>query len=282
MTELFFVVLLFRDFVILRILALRRDLIPAGIAPYVGVPRKAGSMRITPLTLAIVSIVGILAPNLSHADDTVKQRTIEVTGTAEVSVPPDLAIISLAVETTAKEATSAVEQNAARTAKVAAALKPKLGPKDRSSTTRYALEPRYQQEERGSTNAPTITGYVAYNEVRIEIHALDAVGQLIDAGVTAGANRVSQLEFTLEDRNPTLRTALNQAGSEARAQAESVATALGVRLKQVVTASSQSPMMPRRYEGVAMRAAAESRAPTQVDPADVTVSATLHVVYEIE
>lgn len=205
---------------------------------------------------------------------------MEVSGSAEVSAPPDLAIISFAVETTAAEADQAVEQNAARSAKVAAAIKPKLGPKDRSSTTRYALEPRYQQAERGSTDAPKIVGYVAYNEVRIETHALDQVGQLIDAGVTAGANRVSQLEFTLEDRTPTLRAALAKAGSEARAQAEAVASALGVQIKRVMTASSQSPLMPRRPEGMAMRTAAA--APTAIEPGDVTVTATLQVVYEIE
>lgn len=239
-------------------------------------------MRTTTLTLAIVAIVLSSTPSLSRADETVKRRTIEVSGTAEVNAAPDLAIISLAVETTAPEASKAVEQNAARTAKLAATLKQKIGQKDKVSTTRYALEPRYQQAERGSTAAPMITGYVAYNEVRIETHALDAVGGLIDAGVGAGANRVSQLEFTLAERNPTLRTALSQAGAEARAQAESVAAALGVQLKQVMTATSQSPIMPRRYEGAAMRAAADSRAATHVDPTDVTVSATLQVIYEIE
>jgi uncharacterized protein YggE len=224
----------------------------------------------------------ITCPPPSLAEERTERRTIEVSGTAEVSAAPDLAIISLAVETTAQEANAAVEQNAARTAKVTAAIKPKLGAKDRTSTTRYALEPRYQQAERGSTDAPRIVGYVAYNEVRIETHTLDAVGQLIDAGVTAGANRVSQLEFTLEDRNPTLRAALNRAGSEARAQAESVASALGVQLRRVVTATSQPPIMPRRYEGGAMRTAAESSAPTSIDATDVTVSATLRVIYEIE
>jgi uncharacterized protein len=232
--------------------------------------------------LTLIALTVVLLTRSSWAQETPKQRTIEVSGTAEVSAPPDLAIISLAVETTAPEANNAVAQNAARSAKVAAAITPKLGPKDRTSTTRYALEPRYQQAERGSTDAPTITGYVAYNEVRIETQALDSVGQIIDAGVAAGANRVSQLEFTLADRNPTLRKALAQAGSEARAQAESVASALGVQIKRVVTASSQSPIIPRRYEGMAMRAGAEAHAPTQVAPTDVTVSATLQVVYEIE
>ena len=67
-----------------------------------------------------VAIIALIAPDisahpLSLADETAKRRTIEVTGTAEVSAPPDLAIISLAVETTAQEANRAVEQNAART-----------------------------------------------------------------------------------------------------------------------------------------------------------------------
>lgn len=240
--------------------------------------RKAVFVRSIIVTTITIGIVLLSAAG--RGQETPKRRTIEVSGTAEVSAPPDLAIISLAVETTAQEAGSAVEQNATRTAKVTAAIKQKLGAKDRVSTTRYALEPRYQQAERGSTDAPTITGYVSYNEVRIETHALDGVGQLIDAAIAAGANRVGQLEFTLEDRNPTLRVALNRAGSEARAQAESVASALGVQLKQVVSANSQSPIIPRRYEGMAMRA--EARAPTQIDPTDVTVSATLQVVYEIE
>jgi uncharacterized protein YggE len=238
-------------------------------------------MRSSSLTRTTLALLLWANASTGVADEAPERRTIEVTGTAEVSATPDLAIVSLAIETTAPEANAAVEQNAARTAKVAAAIKSKLGAKDRATTTRYALEPRYPQAERGSTDAPKIIGYVAYNEVRIETHALDGIGQLIDAGVTAGANRVSQLEFTLEDRNPTLRSALNRAGGEARAQAESVATALGVQLKQVVTASSQSPIMPRRYEGVAMRAA-EGRAPTHIDPTDVMVSATLRVVYEIE
>lgn len=212
-----------------------------------------------------------------------RRRTIEVTGSAEVSATPDLAILSFAVETTAAEASAAVEQNAARSAKVASTIKQRLGAKDKLSTSRYALEPRYQQPERGSQVPPTITGYVAANEVRVETSNLEQVGQLVDAAIAAGANRVSELQFTLADRNPVLRAALAKAGSEARAQAESIAAALGVQLKQVVSATSQPPpIIPRRYEGRALVAAAEARAPTPLEPGEVTVSATLQVIYEIE
>jgi len=238
-------------------------------------------MKARHVLLPIVSVLlaGWVAPVEAQTEP--KKRTIEVSGSAEVSAAPDLAIISFAVETTAADAAAAVEQNAARSAKVTSALKQRLGGKDQLSTAGYGLEPRYQQQERGSQAPPTIAGYVAHNDVRVQTHNLDHVGQLIDAAIAAGANRVSELQFTLEDRNPTLRIALAKAGSEARAQAESIAAALGVQLKQVIAASSSPPpIMPRRYEGRAL--AAEARAPTPLEPGDVTVSATLQVTYEIE
>jgi uncharacterized protein YggE len=235
------------------------------------------------LLLPLIAILSLTATAPTGAQTEGKRRVIEVSGSAEVSAAPDLAVVAFAVETTAPQAAAAVEQNAARSSKVASALKQRLGAKDRLSTTRYSLEPRYQTPGRGSQAPPTITGYVAHNEVRVETHDLDHLGQLLDAAITAGANRVSELQFTLEDRNPTLRAALAKAGAEARAQAESIAAALGVQLKQVVSAtSSPPPIIPRRYDGRAMVAAAEGRAATEVEPGEVSVTATLQVTYEIE
>ena len=124
---------------------------------------------------------------------------------------------------------------------------------------------------------------MARNEVRVETHQIDTVGQFIDIATQAGANRVSGLQFTLDNRSPQLRDALQEAGREAQQQAESVATALGVRLKQMVAATTSGmPIVPTfRYQGVGL-AAADARAPTPLEAGEVTVSATLQVTYEIE
>lgn len=245
--------------------------------------RKTADPAIVPALRLVLLAVTVSALQAHAAETAPKPRTIQVTGSGEVSIAPDLAIVSFAVETASEAAASAVEQNAARSGKVAAAIKQRLGSKDHISTTRYSLDPRYQQPERGSTVPPKIVGYVARNDVRVETHALDQVGRLIDAAIEAGANRVSELQFTLEDRNPQLRAALAKAGAEARSQAESIASALGVQLKQVIAATTQSaPIVPQRYQGMAMMAAAEARAPTSVEPGEITVSATLQVTYEIE
>src|SRR5262249_6284309 len=151
-----------------------------------------------------------------------------------------------------------------------------LAKDDRLTSTRYVLEPRYDTSKRAEGNELRIIGYVARNEVEVETRQIANVGKLLDAAVAAGANRISSLEFTLSDRSQQLREALTKAGAEARAQAESIAAALGVKLKNVVSANTGAMpiVQPRRFEGFAAQAM-EARAPTPIEPGAVTVSALL-------
>jgi len=240
--------------------------------------------RIVVLLLAALGSSATFATSRSvMADDTPseRRRTISVSGQGEVNAAPDLAILSVAVETTAPAAGAAANDNAARSAKVSAALKTLVGKDDKLTTTRYVLEPRYEPGKRGEPSEPRIIGYVARNEVEVETHKIDAIGAMIDTATGAGANRISSLQFTLSNRNEQLRAALAKAGAEARAQAESVASALGVKLKDVVSATTVTPpfIQPRRFDAGMM---AEARAPTPIEPGSVSVSANLQVVYEIE
>lgn len=229
--------------------------------------------------LAVFTTVGVARSDEKPVES---RRTISVVGQGEVTASPDLAILAVAVETTAAKAADAVKENATRSAQVASALKGLIGSDDKVTTTRYSLEPRYESVKPGEAREPRITGYVARNEVQVETRKIDAVGALIDAATDAGANSVSQLQFTLSNRNEQLRTALQKAGAEARAQAESVASAIGVKLKGVLSATNTTGpiMQPRRYESFGMAAA--MRAPTPIEPGTVSVSANLQVTYEIE
>jgi hypothetical protein len=223
--------------------------------------------------------VGVAAQDKPDA-----KRTIAVVGQGEVKATPDLVRLSFAVETTAARAGDAVAENARRAAAVTAAVKAQLDAKDTITSTRYALEPRYEPVKPGEPREPHISGYVARNEVQVETHKVDAAGALVDAATGAGANRVSGLEFALAQRAQALGTAIEKAGADARAQAEHVAAGLGVRLRDVLQATiSSSPMpMPRpRYDMMAM-AAPEARVQTSIEPGELTVAATLQVTYEIE
>jgi hypothetical protein len=228
-------------------------------------------------------LLGLVLPlGVLHAQDRPEpKRTVSVTGEGEVRAVPDRVLVSFAVETTAARAADAVAENAKRSTAVVQALKTQVTAEDTITTTRYALEPRYETPRPGESREPRITGYVARSEVLVESRQVDKAGALLDGAIGAGANRVGSLRFALSQRNEQLGAALEKAGASAHAQAESAARGLGVRLKRVLTATvqPQAVVMPRRFEAMA----AEARAPsTPIEPGEATVSATLQVTYEIE
>jgi len=217
------------------------------------------------------------------AQETPPRRTVAVTGEGEVKVAPDSAVLSFAVETAAPTAAAAGAENARKSTVLTEALKKEIGANGKVSTTRYSVDPVYEQRERGAATAPPrITGYVARNQVRAETSAIDSVGKLIDVATQAGANQIDGLDFTLEERAQAQSDALQRAGQDARRQADATATALGLKLGKVLTVSTGSPPIimarDKRMAGVAM---AEMSVSTPIDAGDVTVSAQVQVMYEI-
>jgi uncharacterized protein len=231
------------------------------------------------LLIVFVLVAGSVGAQEKGAE---AKRTISVTGQGEVKAVPDRAALSFAVETTGERAGAAVAENAKRSAAVAAALKAALGAEGTVGTSRYAIEPRYDVLRPGETREPHITGYVVRNEVRADGTKADKVGALIDAATGAGANRIGGLSFTFSNHDELERAALEKAGADARAQAESVARGLGVRLKAVVSAVVGSRPVPFGPRVQAMEMAQARAVPTPVEAGEETVSATLQVVYEIE
>lgn len=231
----------------------------------------------------IIALTLCLTVLPARADETPPRRSIAVTGEGEVKVAADRAVLSFAVETTATAAGAAVAENASKSTALADALKKAIGTTGKVSTTRYSVNPMYEQRERGSNPAPPrITGYAARNQVRAETSAIDSVGKLIDVATQAGANQIDGLDFTLEERSQAQSDALQRAGQDARRQAEAAANALGLKLGKVLTVSTGSPPIimarDKRMAGVAM---AEMSASTPIDAGDVTVSAQVQVTYEI-
>lgn len=243
--------------------------------------REARSPQLWLTALTLLLGVAVAPPSQAQAAPETP-RTLTVVGVGQATAAPDLAVVTLAVETEAEEAAQAVTENARRTEQVLASVRALLGEEDRLTTTGYSLYPRYHQPRPDYTATPRIVGYTARNQVRVELRDLANIGRVIDSATAAGANRVDQLQFQLQDRAATLGSALAFAAAEARAQAVSVAGALGVTLGPVLEASTTpSPgigpqMRFERAEAMAMPA------PTPIEPGEVTMTTTLRVTYSIE
>jgi uncharacterized protein YggE len=211
-------------------------------------------------------------------------RTVTVTGEGEAAANPDLAVVTLAVETEGATAAEAAARNAERADAVKRRLEGIAEARLRVTTGGYSLDPIYAPQDPGPEGVekpPVIRGYRAFNEMRVEIRALSAVGEVLDAAIAAGANRVQSVVFSLEAREAALREALERAGREARAQAEAVAASLGVRLGRVLSAHSGGGVPPPMPVPMMRQMQMES-VTTPIEPGQVTVRAALTVSYEIE
>ncbi len=238
-------------------------------------------MRTRPALDALLIALIVFAfalPQVAAADE---PRTIVVSGNGEASANADTADLSFAVETHAKTAADAAGRNAALAQKITDSLKAKLGDKGKIWTGGYSLSPDYEQHQ-GREN-PTIVGYNAQNSINVETPALNLLGDLIDTAISAGANRVNFLNFTLKNDAKARAEALTNATRDAQAQAQTLASSLNVRLKRLITASTQGVPRPvPLYRTEKAYAASAGAVSTPIEAGQVTVSATVYLTYEIE
>jgi uncharacterized protein YggE len=239
-------------------------------------------MKTTFVAIAIFALA-IATPIAAAADvgASPAQRTIQVSGDGQVQAVPDLAVLSLAIETHAATAEEAAARNGALAQKVTDALKAKLGDKGKTWTGGYSLNPEYADQSHPD-GKPVIRGYTAQNTITVQTGALDLVGPLIDAAIAAGANRVNSLDFNLRDDTSARNDAIALAAKDARSQAEALAAALNLKLGPIINASNTSndnpqPVMFRAAGNFAMGAMS-----TPVSPAEVNVSATVSLTYGIQ
>ncbi|MBW3554691.1 MAG: SIMPL domain-containing protein [Gemmatimonadetes bacterium] len=224
----------------------------------------------------------------------VQDRTIFVNATTQVRRAPDQAVISLAVETPAPSAAEATRQNADRMSAVIEAVR-RLGiDRSRIQTRRVELMPQYERMdrmppdrmppmERVEPREPRIVGYIAVNQVVVTVDDVGLVGRVVDAGVEAGANRVTGIHFQLREPESAYHEAVRMAVQKARREAEVIAAALGEPLGPAlnVTTSSYYPIPQPTPMMRDMRMEQTAAMPTPVEPGELDVQATVSITFRI-
>lgn len=199
-----------------------------------------------------------------------------VSADAEVRVAPDRAHLSVAVETRGRTSQQAGAENARIQTAVIGAIR-RQGIESSQLQTRAAqVSPEYEYPSEGGR--PRVTGYVARNEIVIEVRDLTKIGGLIDAALAQGATNISGPNFSLADPDSSRRVALDLAVRKALADARVMALAAGVRVGNVLelTSESTSAMPMAEMSQVRMRVAADA-APTPIETGLITVRSSVRL-----
>jgi uncharacterized protein YggE len=212
------------------------------------------------------------------ADTIFNATTLSLTAYGEVRQRPDMATISLGVQTEAPTAAEAMRLNAARMTQVIAALK-RGGVEDRDlQTSGLSLNPQYVYQE---NLPPRLTGYQASNQVTITVRDLTRLGQVVDAAVNAGASNVGGIGFGLQNSDAAEDAARLDAVKALQAKADLYARATGYRVARLVTLSEGGGYSPPSPMPVfAMREAAKADS-TPVEAGELKVRIDINATFEL-
>lgn len=223
--------------------------------------------------LAMALALGLAAPAL--AQTAAAPRTLTMTGSATAKAAPDLADISAGVTSDAPTAAAALAANSASMTRIFAALD-RLGVARKNvQTSNFNVSPVYAS--RTPNEAQRLTGYRVNNEVHVLLEDIAKVGATLDVLVTAGANQMNGLNFSIKDPAPLLARARADAVADAKLRAQQYAAAAGVTLGPVQSLSEGGGEPPRpMYRVMAMAAAT-----TPIAAGEESVGASVTIVWEI-
>lgn len=227
-------------------------------------------------TLRLAASIWMFCAGLAVAQ--MQEQGIIVTGEGRISAVPDMATITLGVREnadTAKEAMGKVTTSVAGILEKLDALG--VVAKDRQ-TSRFYLNPVYNNYASADGNSRRVTGYEAGNAVTVTVRDLTRLGDLLDAVIEIGANDFNGLSFGLQDPVPALAQARQLAVTDAVNRAKQLAEAASLSLGTVVrmTENSQGGA-PMAMEMASMR----SGTADAIAGGEVDVQAQVTMVFAI-
>jgi uncharacterized protein YggE len=203
--------------------------------------------RIAIITLSLLAVLALAACSGTAATvSTPNVRSINVTGTGEVYLTPDVAYVNVGVQNQGPTVTDVLDQNTAQAQGIRDALK-ELGVEDKDiQTSGFNVYPNNTYDTNGLI---TGTYYSASNTVFVTVRDLSKLGHILDAVVRNGANTINSINFSVLDPSQALTQARELAVKDAQSQADQLVTLTGEKLGNVQYLNIYSNNPIPMYEG---------------------------------
>lgn len=211
------------------------------------------------------------------------ETKITVSGTGEVRVSADTAVISLGVSARDKDVLKAQQKVNETIAAIRTALTGQ-GLKEENINTEfiniYAVYDYQNDREQ-------LAAYNASSTLAVKVTEMESVGSLIDAAFAAGANTLNGISFSASDTEDAKAEALKSAAEDAKKKAEILAQASGLQITGIELISeggvySYENSIGNVYAREMETAAAAKDSGTVVQAAKLIVNATVNITFSAE
>jgi hypothetical protein len=224
-----------------------------------------------------------LIPFLSlHAiPEKIPQLTLSASAT--ILKPSDELQIKVGVVTLGRTAEEALAENSSKMQSIIDHLDILMLTKDEYETSQFSIRPTYTPCPKNPPPnwAASINGYEVTNTIHIHTSKLDKAGAMIDLANQAGANNITDIRFGLHNPREHWAEALAAAGANAVKDAQAIAAATGVQLIRILSISLNNTQVSSPSLNLSSLARATS-VPPPIEPGDVSITANVTVVYEIQ
>ena len=228
--------------------------------------------KLTALLLALALTLGLSA---AFAD-----TKITVTGSGEVLIPADVAVISLGVNVRSAEAPRAQAEANEVIAKIREALTAAGIDEEDISTGYINLYAAYDY----SSSVERITGYTASSTLAVKVTDMTRVGEVIDLAFGAGANMLDGVSFSAKDDTAARAEALKAAVADAKAKADVLAEAAGLGELEIDSIAESGVYAydsgTNNFSAKGMITEQAEDAATVIRAAKICVSASVTITYE--
>lgn len=249
----------------------------------------------------LIAAVAILVALTSLAAQPLT-RTLSIMETAEISISPDLCIMTILVETQDKDRNKAYNDNKTIMNQIIPAIKDNGVASKDIQTTHYTVNPVYHST---LLNKHVFDGYKISTGLKVKIRDFTKILSIMNAVILAGATKISNVVFTLDDPKKHEAEVREKAMEQARSKAEQITSLSGVSLGKPIIISEFPPLQSVTYDSYGRRRVDYSQVIKQaagatglhvyggrsaeevyvyvaLEPGEITLTYTIYITYELE
>jgi uncharacterized protein len=199
--------------------------------------------------LPILLLAGLVLGACTGTGPQPEQRTMIVTGTGTTRVTPDIAVVSLGVQTQGADVGAAVQENSRRARAVTDALTEQGIAAEDMRTVNFYVSSQQLFDPMGLPTGETT--YTVDNTILFTLRAPEKLGAVLQVALRVGSNSVQSVNYSVADPSVPMDEARQLAVADAQRQAEQLAAAAGVSLGTVLSISEGGSVTPLYYEAPA-------------------------------
>ena len=238
--------------------------------------------------IATLSVGGLALATASRSTQPVAQaaasvtsdRGITVVGIGKVTGKPDVAHVTVGIETQAPSLQTAVDDNKAKMTVLLDTLK-KLGIADKDiQTSNFSVyTERVTPPTAGAEVSVDQMIYHVTNQVDVIVRDVNQLGDVLDKAVAAGANNIYGVNFSVEDTAKLETDARAKAVENAKVRAQELAQLNGLQLGEVLSVSEVIGGSAFPMDSAAKGMGGGG---TPVQPGELEMSLSIQITYAVK